>query len=259
MQDLKVTLIQTKIFWEDRKKNFEHFGKKIESIKEKTDLIILPEMFSTGFTMNAGSLADKPNGETVEFLKHWSKREKSFICGSVIVKYKGKFYNRLILCSPEGKIFKYDKRHLFRIGNEHNVYTSGNQHLIIKIKNWRVAFFICYDLRFPVWCRNKNNYDASVFVANWPEIRAYHWNSLLLARAIENQSYVIGVNRIGKDGNGINCTGDSAVINPLGKYLVNAKSKDGIFTAELSHKILTDYRAKFPAYKDADKFEIKTS
>ena len=173
------------------------------------------------------------------------------------IKEKGKFLNRLLLSTPEGKIYKYDKRHLFRIGNEQNVYTSGNQHLIVKIKNWRVAFFICYDLRFPVWLRNKNNYDFAVFVANWPERRIYHWNTLLLARAIENQSFVAGVNRIGIDGNKINCIGDSALINPLGKYLINAKRKDGIFKAELSHKILTDYRAKFPAHKDTDRFEIK--
>ncbi len=257
MQDLKVTLIQSKIFWEDTKKNFVHFGKKIESIKKKTDLIILPEMFSTGFTMNAQALADKPDGESPAFLRHWSKKKKAYICGSVIVKDKGKFYNRLLLSSPDGKIFHYDKRHLFRMGDEHTVYSAGNNHLIVRIKEWRVAFYICYDLRFPVWLRNKNNYDLAVFAANWPEKRVYHLNTLLLARAIENQSYFAGVNRIGKDGNGIMCSGDSSVINPLGKYLINAKRKDGIFTTELSHKVLADYRKKFPAHKDADKFEIK--
>jgi predicted amidohydrolase len=143
------------------------------------------------------------------------------------------------------------------MGKEHEVYSPGNKHLIIKIKKWRVAFFICYDLRFPVWSRNNNSYDISVFVANWPEIRRNHWNALLLARAIENQSFVIGVNRIGKDGNGISSSGDSVVINPWGEYILNAKRKDGIFTADLSHKILTDYKTKFPAYKDTDKFKIK--
>ncbi len=258
MQDLKVTLIQSKIFWEDKKKNFTHFGSKIESIKEKTDLIILPEMFSTGFTMNAQVLADKPDGESAEFLRHYSKKKKAYICGSVIVKDKGKFYNRLLLLSPDGKIFHYDKRHLFRMGNEHSVYSTGNKQLIVKIKNWRVAFYICYDLRFPVWLRNKNSYDLAVFIANWPERRIYHWNTLLLARAIENQSYIAGENRIGIDGKKINCPGDSAIINPLGEYVVNAKRKDGIFTAELSHKTLTDYRKNFPAYKDADKFDLKS-
>jgi predicted amidohydrolase len=257
MQNLKVTIIQTKIFWEDKKKNFEHFGNKIESNKEKTDLIILPEMFSTGFTMNASKLADEPEGDAYNFLKYHSMKKKVYICGSVIIKEKGKYYNRLLLSSPEGKIFHYDKRHLFRIGKEHLVYSSGDKQLIVKIKDWRVAFYICYDLRFPVWLRNKNSYDLSVFVANWPEIREFPWKTLLLARAIENQSFVAGANRIGKDGNRIMCSGDSAVINPLGKYLINAKRKDGIFTAELSHKVLTDYRKNFPAYKDADKFEIK--
>ncbi len=203
MQDLKVTLIQSKIFWEDTKKNFLHFGKRIESIKEKTDLIILPEMFSTGFTMNASALADKPDGESAEFLRYWSKKKKAYICGSVIIKDKGRFYNRLLLSSPDGKIFHYDKRHLFRMGDEHTVYSTGNKQLIVRIKNWRVAFFICYDLRFPVWLRNQNSYDLAVFVANWPERRIYHWNRLLLARAIENQSYIAGVNRIGIDGNKI--------------------------------------------------------
>lgn len=257
MQDLKVTIIQSGIFWEDKKKNFANFGRKIESIKEQTDLIILPEMFSTGFTMNAYRFADKLKGEAYDFLKYYSNKKKSCVCGSVIVKVRNKFYNRLFLAFPDGIVFHYDKRHLFRMAEENLVYSEGNKKLTVKIKDWRVAFFICYDLRFPVWLRNKNNYDFAVFIANWPERRAYHWKTLLLARAIENQSYVAGVNRIGKDGNGIMCSGDSTIINPLGKYLINAKRKDGIFTAELSHKVLTDYRKNFPAYKDADKFEIK--
>lgn len=258
MQDLKITIIQSGIFWEDKKKNFANFGRKIESIKEQTDLIILPEMFSTGFTMNAQAFADNPDGESAEFLRHYSKKKKAYICGSVIVKDKGKFFNRLLLSSPDGKIFHYDKRHLFRMGDEHTVYSTGNKHLIVRIKDWRVAFFICYDLRFPVWLRNKNNYDFAVFVANWPERRAYHWKTLLLARAIENQSYVAGINRIGKDGNGISYSGGSAVINPLGEYVVNAKNKSGTFTAVLSKKTIDNCRKYFPAYKDADKFEIKS-
>jgi predicted amidohydrolase len=258
MQDLKVTLVQSKIFWEDKKKNFAHFGNKIESIKEKTNLIILPEMFSTGFTMNAPRFADKPKGEAYDFLKYYSNKKKSCICGSVIVKEKNKYYNRLLLSFPDGKVFHYDKRHLFRMAEENLVYSGGNKKLIVKIKEWRVALFICYDLRFPVWLRNKNNYDLAVFIANWPERRAYHWKSLLLARAIENQSYVAGVNRIGKDGNKINYTGDSAVINPLGEYVINAKNKSGTFTAVLSKKTIDNYKKNFPAHKDSDKFEIKS-
>jgi len=256
MQNLKVTLIQSKIIWENPELNFKHFGKKIDNVKEKTDLIVLPEMFTTGFTMNAAKLADKPDGKTADFLKNFAKKKNAYITGSVIIKVKDKYFNRLILSSPEGKTFHYDKRHLFRIGREHEVYSPGNKHLILKIRDWRIAFFICYDLRFPVWCRNKNNYDASVFVANWPRIRLYYWNTLLLARAMENQSYVIGVNRIGKDGKGIDCSGDSVVINPRGEYVVKAKNKDGIFTVTLDKEILKNYRSEFPAYKDADKFNF---
>ena len=257
MQNLKVTIIQSEIIWENPGLNFELFGEKINRIRQKTDLILLPEMFTSGFTMNAKKVADKPYGKTAEFLKYNSQKKKAHIAGSVVIKEKNKFYNRLILASPDGKIYHYDKRHLFRMGKEHSVYTAGNEHLIIKIKGWRVAFFICYDLRFPEWCRNKNNYDISVFVANWPEIRRYHWNTLLLARAIENQSYVIGANRVGKDGNGIKCSGESAIINPKGEYLLKAKNEDRVFTAGLSYKLLIDYRKKFPAYKDADKFVLE--
>ena len=258
MQNLKVAIIQSKIIWENPELNFELFGKKINSMKEEIDLIILPETFSTGFTMNVHKLSDIPDGKTAEFLRTLAKQKKSFIAGSAIIKDKNKYYNRLLISSSDGEIFHYDKRHLFRMGREHEVYSPGNKQLILKIKKWRVAFFVCYDLRFPVWSRNNNSYDISVFVANWPEIRQNHWNALLLARAIENQSYVIGVNRIGIDGNGIISSGDSVVINPWGEYILNAKRKDGIFTADLSHKILTDYKKKFPAYKDTDKFSIKT-
>jgi len=256
MSNLKITLIQTTLYWEDIDKNIKMFSQKLDKVKEKTDLIILPEMFSTGFTMNARKLAEGMNGKAVVFMKHFSEKLNSYICGSVIIKSGKKFYNRLIVCSPEGKTQYYDKRHLFSIGKENSVYTEGKKHLIINIKGWRVAFFICYDLRFPVWCRNKNNYDAAVFSANWPMERNYYWKNLLLARAIENQCYVAGVNGIGKDGKGYALSGDSAIINPLGKYILEAKVKNGIFSAQLDRKILDNFRKKFPVYKDADKFKI---
>jgi predicted amidohydrolase len=256
MQNLKVSIIQSRIFWEDIKKNLSSFGKKIDSIKDKTDLIILPETFSTAFTMNAKYVAEDMNGYAVNFLREKSYEKKSFICGSVIIKEKNKYYNRLILASPDGEIRYYNKRHLFSMAGENKVFTQGNKQLIAVIKEWRIAFFVCYDLRFPVWCRNKNNYDVAVFVANWPTVRISAWKFLLIARAVENQSYIVGVNRTGVDGNGIGCNGQSAIINPFGEYIINAKTKNGIFSASLNHKVLEDYLKKFPAFKDADKFNI---
>jgi omega-amidase len=256
MSGLKITLIQTPLFWEDIDKNIKMYSRKFENIKGKTDLILLPEMFTTGFTMNAKMLAENMNGRTTGFMKQYSKKLKAYIGGSIIIKSGEKYFNRLILCSPGGEIKSYDKRHLFSMGKEDTVYTEGKKHLIVKIKGWRIAFFICYDLRFPVWCRNKNNYDVAVFSANWPMERNYYWRNLLLARAIENQCYVIGVNGIGRDGNGYEIAGDSAVIDPMGKYVVNAKNKAGVYNTELNKNFLENFRKKFPVYKDADKFKI---
>lgn len=256
MSNIKVTIVQSPIYWENIDKNIEMFSGKLDKFKGKTDLIVLPEMFTTGFTMNAEKNAESMKGKAVGFLKEYSKKLNSYICGSVIIKSGNKIFNRLILASPSGKIQFYDKRHLFRMAKEHTKYSPGKKQLIVKIKNWRIAFFICYDLRFPVWCRNKNNYDAAVFSSNWPMERNYYWKNLLLARAIENQCYVIGVNRTGKDGNGYEFSGDSAVISPFGKYVIDAKNKQGIFTAELDMNALDKFRKKFPVHKDADKFKI---
>ena len=256
MQDLKVAIIQSKIYWENPGKNFLHFGTLIEQVEQKTDLIVLPEMFTTGFTMKAKILGEEGEGYSEDFLRIFAGNKQSYICGRLIKKEKGKYFNRMLVASPDGKIFRYDKKHLFRFGGEQKVYSSGNEHLIVKINGWRVSFFICYDLRFPVWCRNNNNYDALVFSANWPEVRVLHWKQLLLARAIENQSYCIGVNRTGLDGNNINCSGESAVIDPLGNYLINAKKKNGVFHSVLSSNLLKEFRKKFPAQVDADKFRL---
>jgi omega-amidase len=256
MSNLKVVIIQTPLHWENIDKNIEMFSGKLDKIKAKSDLIVLPEMFTTGFTMNAEEFAEDMKGKAVMFMKQYSKKLNAYICGSVIIKSGMKFFNRLILCSPEGKIEYYDKRHLFSMGKEDLVYTKGKKHLISNIRGWRVAFFICYDLRFPVWCRNRNNYDLAVFSANWPKERNYYWKNLLLARAIENQSYIAGVNGTGNDGNGYALSGDSAVIDPYGKYVLDAKEKKGIFSAELDKNILETFRGKFPVYKDADKFKI---
>ncbi len=256
MRNLRVTVVQYPIYWEDIDKNIRFLSAKLESFIGKTELVVFPEMFTTGFTMNVGEYAEDMNGRAVQFVKKYSKRLNAAVCGSVIIKSGKKYYNRLIVSLPEGEIKFYDKRHLFRMAKEHSVYSSGNKHLIVEIKNWRIAFFICYDLRFPVWCRSRNNYDVAVFIANWPVERNYYWKSLLVARAIENQSYVIGVNRTGSDKNGFKYSGDSAIINPMGKYILNAKNKRGMYTGELKINILRKFREKFPAYKDADNFKI---
>ncbi len=267
MQDLKVTFIQTILHWENIDENLEMFSEKISSIKEKTDLIILPEMFSTGFTMNAKSLAEKTEGKTMQWLKEKAKEKNCIITGSIIVKDSlpvGKgtgwaYFNRLIWMKPNGSFEFYDKRHLFRYANEQNFYSPGNKKLIVELKGWKVCPMICYDLRFPVWIRNsiKQHYDVLIFVANWPERRNHSWKTLLLARAMENQSYVIGVNRIGNNGKNIYHSGDSAVINPKGEIISSAKAnEDLVETVTLSYEELTEWRKIFPARMDADEFEL---
>ena len=254
--NLKVSVVQSPLYWEDIDSNIKMFSEKLDKLKEKTDLIVLPEMFTTGFTMNVKKCAETMDGKAAAFLKKYAKKLNAHICGSVIIKSGNKFYNRLILSPPKGEIKFYDKRHLFRMAKENKVYSEGKKHLVVEIKNWKVAFFICYDLRFPVWSRNTGKYDAAVYSSNWPKERNYYWKTLLLARAIENQCYVIGANRTGKDGNGFEFAGDSAVINPYGKYICDAKSKSGIFTTELDFGMLEKFRERFPVWKDADKFKI---
>lgn len=257
MQDLKISIIQTPLFWEDHVKNVDMFFSKIkDGVKGRTDLIILPEMFTTGFSMNAKHLSEENQGFASGLLQALASMKKSYACGSAIFRSNKKYYNRLMVSSPEGEIRHYDKRHLFTMAGEQKVYSRGNKRLIMNIRGWRVAFFICYDLRFPVWCRNKKEYDIAVFVANWPAKREEHWKALLKARAIENQCYVIGVNRTGEDGNGIKYSGQSAIINPLGEYIVEAKSKNGVFSAGLNYKMLEELRKTFPVLNDAEKFKI---
>lgn len=258
MQDLRITIIQSHLHWENIEKNLKMFSRKISSVKEKTDLIVLPEMFSTGFTMNNKPLAENMKGRIVQWMKKIAKEKKCVITGSIIIKEKGKYYNRLIWMQPDGKFKTYDKRHLFRYAGEEKYYSAGKKKLIVKLNGWKICPMVCYDLRFPVWIRNKNKeYDVLIFVANWPERRNYPREALLLARAIENQTYVIGVNRVGKDGNEINHSGDSVVINPKGEIIAKANpNKETIFTTTISYSGLKDWRKKFPAWKDADDFKI---
>lgn len=258
MQDLKATIIQVNLHWENVNENLKMFSEKISSIKEETDLIILPEMFSTGFTMNNKPLAEKMNGKTFEWMKKMAKEKKCVITGSVIIEENSNYFNRLIWMRADGSFEIYDKRHLFRYANEQDYYTAGTKKLIVELKGWKICPQICYDLRFPVWIRNQNKeYDILIFVANWPERRNYPRETLLIARAIENQAYVIGVNRVGKDGGDINHSGDSVFINPQGEVISKAKSNEEVvMTVSLSYSALEEWRKKFPAWMDADKFTI---
>jgi len=261
MNDLKVTLIQSSLFWEDKPKNLEQFSKKIDDVKDATDLIILPEMFSTGFSMKPENLAETMKGETVTWMKEKAKKKNCVIAGSFICEENGHYYNRLLWVNPDGSYVKYDKRHLFSMGDEHNHYAAGEEKVIVELKGWKICPLICYDLRFPVWARNTKDasYDVLIYVANWPERRSYPWKTLLLARAIENQCYVIGVNRVGADGNNITHSGDSAVIDAKGEIISKIKpSEETIETVSLSYSDLQDFRKQFPAILDADQFEVKS-
>jgi omega-amidase len=252
MQNLKVSLIQTQLFWEDKQANLTMLEKKIDKIKQ-TDLIILPEMFNSGFTMHAQDCAEDMEGPSFFWLQKISAEKHADIIGSLIISENGNYYNRLMWVKPEGKIYSYDKRHLFRIEGEDKVYTRGKSKLTVELKGWRVRPFICYDIRFPVWTRNfGKEYHAAVFIANWPEKRSFHWKTLLIARAIENQAYVIGVNRVGKDGNGISYSGDSAVIDAAGNILIKKTQLECVKTVTLSLSALEEYRESFPVWMDAD-------
>jgi len=258
MQDLKVTIIQSDLVWENPEKNLQNFSSQIDAIKEQTDLIILPEMFATGFTMNAQKLAEENDGRTVQWMKSKATEKNADLIGSVIIKEDSGFYNRLFWVKSDGNVLKYDKRHLFRMADEHKIYKAGSTKLIADVKGWNVCPLICYDLRFPVWSRGESlNFDLLIYIANWPERRSSHWRLLLQARAIENQAYVAGVNRVGKDGLDINYRGDSAIIDPLGNIIKQEAEQEFIHTENLSAKRLQDYRKKFPVWMDSDSFKIK--
>lgn len=254
MQDLSVSIIQTILEWEDINANLSMLDKKVDSICDDTDLIILPEMFSTGFSMNAKSMAEPMNGRAVSWLIRKAKEKGVVITGSIMTEKDERFYNRLIWAQPDGTFSTYDKKHLFRYAGEEKVYTAGENTITLELKGWNIRPFICYDLRFPIWTRNLDlEYDLAVFVANWPARRSLHWRALLEARAIENQSYVIGVNRVGKDGNDLDYDGYSTVISPLGDLIFEEEKNEIINTVTLSKELLTTYRNKFPAWMDADR------
>jgi predicted amidohydrolase len=258
MPDLTITLIQTELHWEDVAANLRRFDRLIDSLQVATDLIVLPEMFTTGFSMNADALAEDMNGRTVAWLRNTARHTAAAVVGSIIVADNGRFYNRLCWADPNGEVATYDKKHLFRYAGEDKVYTAGSASLLVELNGWKIRPFVCYDLRFPAWTRNVNStYDLALFVANWPQRRAEHWKLLLQARAIENQAYVIGVNRIGTDGNGLYHSGDSSVIDPVGNILFRSAHAPCVFTLSLERGRLDDYRQSFPAWKDADQFLLR--
>jgi predicted amidohydrolase len=251
IEDLKVTLVQAELIWEDIESNIAGFDHWLDGIQD-THLIVLPEMFSTGFTMNAENLAQGMNGDSVHWIKAKSRQKNADIVGSIIIKENHKFFNRLLWAKPNGEMFTYDKKHLFRMAGEEQVYHPGDKPITVELRGWKIRPFICYDLRFPVWTRNiANRYDMAIFVANWPENRSSHWKTLLQARAIENQCYVMGVNRVGRDGNDLSFSGDSSIIDPFGKILFQKSFDPCIHTTALSYADLLEYRESFPVWMDA--------
>lgn len=279
MSDLGVTLLQTPLHWENIADNLRMLEETILQLKNPADLIILPEMFGTGFSMRT-DLAEEMSGAAVKWMRKMAKETKSVITGSLMIRDRGKFYNRLIWMRPDGTQEHYDKRHLFGLGDEHKHYSAGKKRLIVSFNDWIICPMVCYDLRFPVWCRNsrlsvdscqfsaeatlrqqatdneQHLYDVLIFVANWPEKRNFAWKHLLQARAIENQAYVIGVNRIGNDGQGIYHSGDSALIDPMGEVVFTQADTPFAKTFAISKERIKYVRSKMPFLEDRDKFEV---
>jgi predicted amidohydrolase len=281
MSTLTVTTIQPDLQWEDKAANLRRLEEKIDGIAVHTELVVLPEMFSTGFSMRPELLAERMDGPTVDWMRTMAARKKVILTGSVIIEDDEKYFNRLIWMLPNGQYGYYDKRHRFAYAGENEHYSAGHKRLIASVKGWKILLQVCYDLRFPVWSRQAPQepaaapqaaaaagdaghpqetrdleYDLIIYVANWPERRSLAWKTLLQARAIENQAYVIGVNRVGNDGNNIAHTGDSMIVDPLGEILYHGVGKEEVFTLTLEKEKLDAIRERFPFWKDADRFHI---
>lgn len=288
MSNLTITGIQTSLHWENVAANLNMFEEKIKSISAKTEIVVLPEMFSTGFSMKPGELGETMEGETVKWMKRIAAEKRIILTGSVIIQdpvpgqtgtVRPEYFNRLIWMQPNGEFGYYDKRHLFAYADEDEHYTPGTKRLIASVKGWKINLLVCYDLRFPVWSRQTSppnppeksgqalskgeggvvapEYDVLIYVANWPERRIHAWKTLLQARAIENQCYVIGVNRVGNDGKEIYYSGDSMVVDPMGEVLYQKSHEEDIFTITLQKEKLEEVRAKLPFWKDGDNFIIQ--
>ncbi len=253
---MKIALIQAPLFWENPKQNRDYFEEKIIAISENADLIVLPEMFTSGFTMNPKSVAETMQGDTILWLKNLAKAKNAAITGSLVIEENGYFFNRLVFVFPSGEIQKYDKKHLFTLAGEDQIYTSGTQKLVVEYKGFKICPLICYDLRFPVFARNTEDYDVLIYVANWPKIRINAWDSLLKARAIENMCYTIGVNRIGEDANQHEYIGHSQVVDFLGNYNIEPQETEGVFMTNLDKNLLLETRQKFGFLNDRDVFKL---
>ena len=254
---MQVLLIQAPLVWENPKLNRNYFDERIYAISENIDLIVLPEMFTTGFTMNPSTVSETMQGETVLWLQSLAKAKNCAITGSVVIKEKGNFYNRMLFVFPSGEIQYYAKRHLFTLAGEEKVYTAGTQKLIVEYLGWKICPLVCYDLRFPVFSRNVEDYDLLIYVASWPKVRTTAWDALLRARAIENVSYVVGVNRMGEDASGHAYIGHSQVVDYLGEYIVEPQENEAIFMTKLDKSKLMEMRKKFAFLNDKDAFELK--
>jgi len=259
MESLRVSTIQTNLAWENIDANLEMFSPKIMSLKGKTDVVILPEMFTTGFTNNCEALAEVPDGKTFQWFYQHALSIDAVVTGSYIVKEEDKYYNRLIWMQPNGQYAIYDKHYLFTKANEHEFYEQGKERILIDWKGWKICPLICYDLRFPLWSRNNVGYDLLIYISSWPVARANHWKTLLSARAIENQTFTIGVNRVGVDGNGLYYAGDTSVIDYSGGVIYQTTHAEDTFTVALTHKAQQEFREKLPFLKDQEAYEGNSS
>lgn len=259
---LRIALVQTDLYWKDRTANLAMLEEKIMNFDQRVDLIVLPEMFTSGFTMDAEDVAEPMNLYTCKWMKQIAAQTKAIITGSAVIKENGQYFNRFLWVEPSGKISWYDKRHLFRMAKEDAHYSMGKERKIFECKGWKILPQVCYDLRFPVWSRNRvegeeMEFDLMVYVASWPTPRVSAWDILLKARAVENLCYTVGVNRIGQDGNAVPYSGHSGVYDFKGEQLVFSDNKDEVLFVNLDHSVLKEYRDKFPAWRDADRFLLE--
>ncbi len=256
MSTLTITIVQEDLHWHDAAANRDAFARAIDTLRDDTDLIVLPEMFSTGFTMDAPGNSESMDGPTVNWLREQSAQSGKAICGSLIIEEAGAYYNRFLFACPDGELHTYDKRHLFRLADEHEHYAAGTERVVFTYRGVRICPQVCYDLRFPVWSRNRGDYDLLIYVANWPDRRHHAWATLIRARAIENQCFVAAVNRTGTDGNSLPYKGGSAIIDYLGEELVDLGDRVAAGTATVDLNAMRTFRERFPFHKDADEFTL---
>ncbi len=262
MQNLKIALVQTKQFWESKEDNFRHYNKHLQNniTPNEVDLVLLPEMFNTGFSMDVNALAESMNGKSIQWMISSAKTFKTQIGGSLIIEENGNYFNRFVIVGENGVLNTYNKRHLFRMADEHLSFNPGEKRVVHILKGWKLMLQVCYDLRFPVFSRNglidgDKEYDALVYIANWPKKRAFIWKNLIQARAIENQAFCIGLNRVGSDGNGVEYSGDSMLVDPWGNIILAPSNEEKIDVITLNYSVLTAIKKTFPAYLDADQLD----